>query len=115
VKRAADVLRELLKQRGWEAADPYLPLFRCWPQIAGPQLGARSRLAEVEGGVLVVEVDHPGWLQMLQLRKSAILAAARAAAPGARIDELRGRIPNRPEGGAGGVGRGEPAGGSHPR
>jgi len=95
MKRAGDVLRELLKQKGWEAADPYLPLFRCWPQIAGPQLAARSRLVEVEGGLLVVEVDHPGWLQMLQLRKAAILAAARAAAPGARIDGLRGRIGGR--------------------
>ncbi len=92
MKRAGDILRDYMRQRGWESADPYLPLFRCWEAVAGPQLGCHSSLAEVEAGVLLVEVDHPGWLQMLELRKTAILAAARAAAPGAPIEGLRGRI-----------------------
>jgi predicted nucleic acid-binding Zn ribbon protein len=92
VRKVGDVLRDFLKERGWPAEDPYAALFRGWEDIAGPELGARSRVVEVEDGVIVVEVDHPGWLQMLQLRKRAVLEAARKAVPDGRIEDLRGRI-----------------------
>jgi len=92
VRKAGDILRDLLKERGWPTEDPYAPLFRGWEGIAGPELGSRSRVVEVEDGVIVVEVAHPGWLQMLQLRKREVLEAARKPGAGARIDGLRGRV-----------------------
>jgi predicted nucleic acid-binding Zn ribbon protein len=92
VRKAGDILRDFLKERGWPTEDPYAPLFRGWEDIAGPELGPRSRVVEVEDGVIVVEVDHPGWLQMLQLRKRALLEAARRAVPNGRLDDLRGRM-----------------------
>jgi predicted nucleic acid-binding Zn ribbon protein len=92
VRQIGDVLRDFLKEHGWPTEDPYAPLFRGWDRIAGPELGSRSRVVEVEDGVIVVEVDHPGWLQMLQLRKRALLEASRKAAPGGRIEDLRGRM-----------------------
>jgi predicted nucleic acid-binding Zn ribbon protein len=92
MRKAGDVLRDFLKQRGWPTEDPYAALFRGWEEIAGRELGSRSRVVEVEDGVIVVEVDHPGWLQMLQLRKRSLLQAARAAVPGGRIEDLRGRL-----------------------
>jgi predicted nucleic acid-binding Zn ribbon protein len=107
VRKVGDVLREFLKERGWPAEDPYAPLFRGWEQIAGRELGSRSRVVEVEDGVVVVEVDHPGWLQMLLLRKRSLLDAARKAVPGGRIDDLRGRV-------SGSAGRRAPSGGGAP-
>jgi predicted nucleic acid-binding Zn ribbon protein len=95
VRKVGDVLRDFLKERGWPAEDPYAPLFRGWEGIAGHDLGSRSRVVEVEDGVIVVEVDHPGWLQMLQLRKRTLLAAAQKAVPRGRIEDLRGRIGRR--------------------
>ncbi len=92
MRKAGDVLRDFLKERGWPAEDPYAPLFRGWEKIAGRELGCRSRVVEVEDGVLIVEVDHPGWLQMLQLKKRTLLEAARKAVPGGRIEDLRGRM-----------------------
>lgn len=95
-RKAGDVLRDFLKERGWPTDDPYGPLFRGWEDIAGPDLGPRSRVVEVENGVVLVEVDHPGWLQMLQLRKRALLEAARKAVPLCRIEDIRGRRAVRP-------------------
>jgi len=92
MRKVGDVLRDFLKERGWPTEDPYAPLFRGWEEIAGRELGSRSRVVEVEDGVIVVEVEHPGWLQMLQLRKRSLLKAARAAVPGGRIEDLRGRL-----------------------
>jgi len=103
VRKVGDVLRDFLKERGWPAEDPYTPLFRGWEEIAGPELGSRSRVVEVEDGVILVEVDHPGWLQMLLLKKRSLLAAARKAVPRGRIEDLRGRV-------GGSVGRRAPPG-----
>jgi predicted nucleic acid-binding Zn ribbon protein len=85
-------VRQFLEDRGWEAGDQYSPLFAGWKQVVGEPLAGHSRLAEVEDGVLIVDVDHPGWLQLLSMRKQAVLQAARKAAPRARIEGVRGRI-----------------------
>ncbi|MCX7031165.1 MAG: DUF721 domain-containing protein [Spirochaetes bacterium] len=108
MRKVGDVLRDFLKERGWPAEDPYAPLFRGWEEIAGPDLGSRSRVVEVEDGVIVVEVDHPGWLQMLQLKKRSLLKAARQAVPRGRIEDLRGRM-------SGPAGQRAPAGGASAR
>ena len=92
MKRIGDLVRQFLEDRGWDAGDPYSPLFTGWKQVVGESLAGHSRLADVENGVLIVEVDHPGWLQMLSMRRQAVLEAARKAAPRARIEGMRGRI-----------------------
>jgi predicted nucleic acid-binding Zn ribbon protein len=92
VKKIGELLKDYLKEMGWLSGNPYDPLFRGWKEIAGEALASHSRLIDVRNGMLLVEVDHPGWLQMLQLRKSALLAAARRAAPEASIEGIRMRL-----------------------
>jgi predicted nucleic acid-binding Zn ribbon protein len=92
VKRVGDLLRKFLEVRGWASGDPYSPLFAGWKAVVGEPLAGHCRLEEVEDGVLIVEVDHPGWLQMLAMQKQTVLDAARRAAPGARIQGMRARI-----------------------
>jgi predicted nucleic acid-binding Zn ribbon protein len=92
VKKIGDLLKEYLKEMGWLSGNPYEPLFKGWKDIAGEALAAHSRLIDVQNGMLLVEVDHPGWLQMLQLRKTPLLEAARRAAPGTSIEGIRTRL-----------------------
>jgi len=92
MKSVGELLREYLRERGWLKANPYEPLFRDWSDIVGRSLGNHVRLVDVLEGILLVEVDHPGWLQMVQLRKQAILEGAKARAPDAMIQGLRARI-----------------------
>jgi predicted nucleic acid-binding Zn ribbon protein len=92
MKKIGDLLKEFLREKGWLSGNPYDPLFQEWKRIAGDALAAHSRLIDVQNGVLLVEVDHPGWLQMLQLRKAPLLEAARRAAPLASIEGVRVRL-----------------------
>ncbi len=97
MKKAGDVLREFLRERGWLEGNPYDPLFKGWKAIAGEALSEHARLVDVQNGVLLVEVDHPGWLQMLQLRTTPLLEAARKTVPLASVTGLRVRVgPGRP-------------------
>jgi hypothetical protein len=56
-------------RKGEEASS----FFASWPSFVGPRLAAHSRVADVDKGLLVVEAEHPGWIQLLQLRQSSIL------------------------------------------
>jgi len=65
----------------------YTTLFGSWARLAGQRLAAHSRILELEKGMLIVEAEHPGWIQLLQLQQSSILEAARRNFPEL---ELRG-------------------------
>jgi predicted nucleic acid-binding Zn ribbon protein len=92
MKKVGDLLRQFMREQGWETGSPWAPLFRDWPAIAGHGLAAHARLVDVQKGFLLVEVDHPGWLQMAQLRTASLLEAARRAAPGVEINGLKLRV-----------------------
>jgi predicted nucleic acid-binding Zn ribbon protein len=92
MKKIGDLLKDFLREKGWLAGNPYEPLFMDWKRIAGEALAGHSRLVDVQNGILLVEVDHPGWLQMLQLRKAAIMDAARRMAPLASVEGMRVRL-----------------------
>jgi predicted nucleic acid-binding Zn ribbon protein len=92
VKKVGDLLREFLKEKGWLGGNPYEPLFVQWQKIAGEALAGHARLVDVRSSMLIVEVDHPGWLQMLRLRQDAIMEAARKAAPQVSLEGIRARL-----------------------
>jgi predicted nucleic acid-binding Zn ribbon protein len=89
MKKVGDILREYLRERGWLTENPYAALFAAWSTVAGEALAAHAQLRDVRDGVMIVSVDHPGWLQIARLRKEALLAGARAAAPAGRLDDVR--------------------------
>jgi predicted nucleic acid-binding Zn ribbon protein len=92
VKKLGDVLRDYLREKGWLEGNPYQPLFDSWADLAGEALSRHTRLVDVHDGILVVEVDHPGWMQMIQLRRESLLEAARRTAPLASITGMRVRV-----------------------
>jgi predicted nucleic acid-binding Zn ribbon protein len=92
VIKIGDLLREYMRDRGWLEGNPYEPLFKEWDRIAGRSLSEHTRLVDVQNSVLLLEVDHPGWLQMVQLRKKSLLDAARREAPQASIEDIRVRV-----------------------
>ncbi len=89
MRKVGDILKDYLRERGWLAGNPYAPLFSGWDTVAGASLAAHTRLTDVRDGIMIVEADHPGWLQMARMRKETLLSQARAAAPDARIVDAR--------------------------
>jgi predicted nucleic acid-binding Zn ribbon protein len=100
MKKVGDLLREYLREKGWLGGNPYDQLFARWRQIVGDSMAAHARLVDVRNGILIVEVDHPGWLQMFRLRQNALLEAARSVVPAVSLEGIRVRV-----GSQGAVGR----------
>jgi len=55
--------------------------FGSWERAAGERLSAHSRPVDVRNGIVIVEADHPGWVQLLQLDQKRILDAIKRTFP----------------------------------
>ncbi len=58
----------------------------------GEKLAAHSSVVDLKNGILLVECDHPGWSQMLQLHKKFILTGLNRLSGGVKIDSLAFRV-----------------------
>ena len=71
--RAGDLLKEVLARAGFDAGAPAARIYQVWDAILGGDLAGRARLGDIDRGRLVVEVDHPAWMQLVQMRQRQIL------------------------------------------
>jgi len=92
MKKAGEILKSLLERSHSGPGGAYSSLFNGWPAVAGVSLAEHSRILDVQNSCLLVEVDHPGWNQMLQVRKNEILRRLRKDYPQLGIRELKVRV-----------------------
>jgi hypothetical protein len=75
---------------------------RAWKSIAGIRLGEHSRPADIRHGILIVEAEHQGWMQLLQLQQDRILEEIARRFPELEISGIAFRLSRgdfaRPEG-----------------
>lgn len=58
----------------------------------GANIAAHSQIIDLKSGILLVETDHPGWIQMLQMHQKYILTGLRRAVPDLHIVSLAFRL-----------------------
>ena len=93
MEKASDILKTLFDRSQQESGRLYSALFKSWERIAGERVAAHSRVRDIRAGIAVVEVDHPGWLQLLQLSQGHILDELRRQFPELGIRGLRLQLP----------------------
>ena len=92
VRTAGEVLSRLfesIEQENFEQANQFI---KSWKAVVGERIAAHSRVIDVNKGVLVVEVDHPGWSQQLILCKKRILRELSCQFPELAIKTLSIRV-----------------------
>ena len=90
--RAGDLLKEFLRRQGVKGDEPVVSLFGGWGRLVNPPLLDHSRIIDLKNGILWVEVDHPGWMQVLQLQQARILRQVRRQYPQLKIRGLSCRV-----------------------
>ncbi len=109
IKSAGEILKSLLSEKQNEEAREYYRFFSAWDEIVGENLAGRTRAKELKGKTLIVEVDHPGWIQVLQMRQAYILHELGERFSGLQIEKIRCYVsgepggPEEPGGGQGGT------------
>jgi predicted nucleic acid-binding Zn ribbon protein len=110
MRKAGDIISGLFKQRFGEGfmenARSSAELFNSWEKTVCqvwqrgenqksediPAAAVHSRIKELERGVLLVEADHPGWIQILQTRQAELLLAIQRRCPGLDIRGIAFRL-----------------------
>ncbi|APG25340.1 hypothetical protein A7E75_10160 [Syntrophotalea acetylenica] len=82
------VLQQWLAGRGMDEKFGRYRVWQLWEEAVGPQIAARARPIRLRGTTLEVRVDHPIWMQQLQLLKPRILSRLNAQLGDHRIDDL---------------------------
>jgi len=77
MKTAGDVLSTIFDERFVTKAQGYSKLFDSWKDITAKNgisaASDHSRIKDMERGILLVEMDHPGWKQIIQTKQSKLL------------------------------------------
>lgn len=92
MRKAGDLLEGFFDEETRYKAKQYSDLFNVWANIAGPNIAAHSRIAELRGSVVEIEADHPGWVQRIQLRQADYLKAFRRLVPDLEFSGLSIRL-----------------------
>jgi len=85
MKRVVDVLSSILDEDLMQKARGYSALFSCWQDLTEKNgiasAAAHSRIQSMDRGLVKIEVDHPGWKQILQTKESKLLSDFRYRFP----------------------------------
>ncbi len=92
MKKAAEILARVLDEKNRKLARTYSSIFGTWSEIAGESLAEHSRIYEIANGNLFVEVDHPGWMQLLLMKKPRILRAVKHRYPAMAIKDIKVKV-----------------------
>ena len=87
MKKAGEILAAFMDRETLERAGQMGKLFSStvWSDLLDScklsQGVSHSRIAELEKTILLIEADHPGWIQLLQTKQSELLNAVRKRFP----------------------------------
>lgn len=92
VRTAGEIISRLfesIEQENFEQSNQFI---KSWKAVVGERIASHSKVIDVNKGVLVVEVDHPGWSQQLLLTKKKILRELSGQFPELAIKTMSIRV-----------------------
>lgn len=96
MRKAEDLIQRFLDTIGQSEGSVYVGLFRSWQPIVGERISAHAQPVDVRGHTLIVEADHPGWVQMVMMKRSRIIGELGRRYPELGITGLAVRVVEKP-------------------
>lgn len=69
----SDIIRDILKNRGWGAKVEEHKVFSVWGEVVGDRVAKNSAPKQINRGALVVITKNPTWTQQLTMMKEKII------------------------------------------
>jgi hypothetical protein len=92
VKDISSLLSAFFDRETLRAGGAYHDFLDSWSRIVGQRLADHSRPVEAEKGILLVEAEHSGWIQLLQFKQEAILEELSLKYPELKIRTVAFRL-----------------------
>lgn len=91
-KDVSTLLSAFFDKKRFEEGGRYAELHSAWRSIVGDRYAAHSWPDDVSKGILYVEVEHPGWIQLLQFRQAGILESVKRSYPELKLKSIMFRL-----------------------
>mgnify|MGYP006286001399 CR=1 FL=1 len=88
MKRAGKLLGAFFERNNIQDTQGYVDFFQSWEKVVGVDLAAHSDAVDIRNHALVVEVDHPGWMQKLHMQRERILKTLQQRYPNLEIRNI---------------------------
>lgn len=88
MKRAGKLLGAFFERNNIQDTQGYVDFFQSWEKVVGVDLAAHSDAVDIRNHALVVEVDHPGWMQRLHMQRERILKTLQQRYPNLEIRNI---------------------------
>ncbi len=82
------LLKKLLGDKGYDERLPRYQAWLVWDKVVGEQIAKRARPLRIRDKILEVQVDHPVWMQQLQMLKPQILRKLHTELPNCDIEDI---------------------------
>jgi len=108
MRKVDDLLQQFLDRIGQSDGAPYVGLFRGWREIVGDRIADHAEPVDIRGSALIVEADHPGWVQMVMMSQTRILRQLKRRYPQLGITGMHIRVAGDRAAAGAGAGGGPP-------
>jgi hypothetical protein len=102
MRTAGELLPLILDEKIIKKAQTHSALASSWAGITErnkiPAAADHSRILDLDHGVLHIETDHPGWLQIFQIKQDTLLTSVKARFPDLAISGIAFRLSRLPLG-----------------
>ena len=89
MKKAGDLIKNFFDSLNIKEPKKGKTIISSWQEIAGQELSEHTRIKDIRKDTLYLEADHPGWLQILELKKRSVLGNINTLFPEKGITDIR--------------------------
>ncbi|GAB6091058.1 DciA family protein [Spirochaeta dissipatitropha] len=86
--KAGDLLGGLLDIAGIGGNSEIARIFQSWQLVVGADLASHSAIEDIRNGCVIVIVDHPAWLQLIQQREQYFLQRLQRDYPSLKLERM---------------------------
>lgn len=73
MKKAGELVQGFFETYGIRDDKNYAGFMAAWTDIIGERLATHSRPSDIKGQVLIVAVDHPGWMTHIRMAEREVI------------------------------------------
>ena len=64
-------------------------IFDAWPELVGEETAEHLKIKDIKGKTMTLVADHPGWIQVAQLKKKEFLGKIKERFPDNNISIIK--------------------------
>lgn len=88
MRSAKELIEKIFDKDTANRAGMYTTLFGSWASVVGDRTASHTKIVELQGTVLLVEADHPSWVQIVQANSKKYLKALSKICPDLEIHAI---------------------------